>query len=233
MKYKRGVLILLILFFVLITACKKINSTSGKGEDDMYVNYVPPVMGATGEILEINGHELVIKVMDVKDTNVYCDVGDTIRGELLRYDFFYEKYPFDVGDIVFVSSNVGTIKDNIIKFDYLKPEGYVLENSEEPLKEPTGYKDCDFQKGALYYNDNLYVYSGELNSLDMNESLVSKHYPKHILVGQINDLTSEVPNKELEAYNIKEGVNVYANPNDNNEVIIYTTKIIILRIVKY
>ena len=89
------------------------------------VDFIPPALAATGELLEINGYEITIKVSKLEGRDDYYKVGDTISGKLNKYDFYYEKHSFKVGDVVYVTSEDGTYDDEKIEFDFLMPVDYV------------------------------------------------------------------------------------------------------------
>lgn len=104
-------------FFIIIltaTACKR-----------SYKDFVPPEIYAEGEILEINGHEITLKV--ISSGTDYCKAGDVIKGELKGFDYQYNKYQFKVGDIMKVWSDFDSVTETEVKFDSMKPVDYTSE----------------------------------------------------------------------------------------------------------
>ena len=113
MCYMKRVLLVIVMLVILImcVGCKK--NTSHQND------YVPPKINAEVEIIEINGHELELKVVDSKTD--YCKKNDIISGELNEYDRFYKAYDFKVGDVVIIQSQPWSVTDEKIEFDFLMP----------------------------------------------------------------------------------------------------------------
>jgi hypothetical protein len=101
----------MIVVMIFCVGCKK-NTTH---END----YVPPKIYAEVEIIEINGHELELKVVESKTD--FCKKNDIIYGELKEYDSFYKAYNFKVGDVVIIQSQPWSVTDKKIEFDFLMP----------------------------------------------------------------------------------------------------------------
>lgn len=108
--------VLLMMSLIIFVACKKKNIVE---------NFVPPAISSKVEILEINGHEVTLKV--ISSTTDYCKAGDVIKGELKGFDYQYNKYHFKVGDIMNVWSDFDSVTETEVKFDSLAPVGHTYE----------------------------------------------------------------------------------------------------------
>jgi hypothetical protein len=115
---KISVFIVAVLSALIFMACNK-GSDVEPDIDTGIANHVPPIISAEVEILEINGHELTLEV--IKSGTKYCKAGDILKGELKRFDYYYNKKPFKVGDIMTVQSDYDSVTDSEIKFDRIRP----------------------------------------------------------------------------------------------------------------
>jgi hypothetical protein len=202
------------------------------------VDFIPPALAATGELLEINGYEITIKVSKLEGRDDYYKVGDTISGKLNKYDFYYEKHPFKVGDVVYVISDNRTNDDGTIEFDYIRVEEWMNETKpvetipaettlapkEDEVPVQTGgdnSEPVEIKAKYIFYNGKLYTFSNE-HFLQRTEKDFLEKWPDYKHIGYVvKEDNYTIPNGEFEACGLKEGSKVYINPYDDKYIVVY------------
>ena len=87
-------------------------------------------------------------------------------------------------------------------------------------EQPTGYPSGEVQRLYVFYNDKLYVYDD--NKLSISEDKIAEIYEGYELVGNIQKISNqEMPDEQLEASRCEAGLNVYANENKADEILLY------------
>lgn len=87
-------------------------------------------------------------------------------------------------------------------------------------EQPTGYPSGEVQRLYVFYNDKLYVYDD--NKLSISEDKIAEIYEGYELVGNIQKISNqEMPDEQLEASRCEVGLNVYANENKTDEILLY------------
>lgn len=96
----------------------------------------------------------------------------------------------------------------------------------------TGYASGEIQHKYLFYNGNLYKYSGVSDDKISEKEFLDKWKNfKHI--GYIHKISNtEIPNEEFEASRMNLGDKVYINPDDLSQIVVYGGKIEVLNIVE-
>ena len=112
------VFVVMVLCALMMVACNKGNDKEIP-TDSPIQGAIPPKIDAEAEILEIDGHVVTVKV--IKSRTTYCKTDDILSGELENFDWIYDRYPFKVGDIVNIWSDIDSVTETEIKFDSLIP----------------------------------------------------------------------------------------------------------------
>lgn len=87
-------------------------------------------------------------------------------------------------------------------------------------EQPTGYPSGEVQRLYVFYNDKLYVYND--NKLSLSEDEITQIYEGYEMVGTIQKISNqEMPDEQLEASRCEVGLNVYANQNKTDEILLY------------
>lgn len=201
-------------------------------------NYIPPALAVTGDLLEINGHELTIKISKHHGRDDHYKLGDTISGKLHNYDYYYEKHSFKAGDVVYVTSEDGTYDDGTIEFDYIRVEEWMketkpvettpVETTPAPKEDEVpvqtggaGGEPVEIKAKYIFYNGKLYTFSDE-HFLQRTEKDFLEKWPDYKHIGYVAKEDSyTIPNGEFEACGLKEGSKVYINPYDDKYIVVY------------